>query len=107
MPIEETLDLIRKRRTIRRFTEEDVSREQVETLLEMAMCAPNRLDRQPWHFVVIRDKALQKQIDWMLIYQTPKLSTNALSYNIEMNLDFLHTQRVDVDMMIWSKQIGY
>ena len=55
-------DVIRKRRTIRKFTDEDVSEEQVETLLEMAMCAPNRLNRQPWHFVVIRDKGLQEQL---------------------------------------------
>jgi nitroreductase len=59
---ESVLDVIRKRRSIRKFTDEDVSEEQVETLLEMAMCAPNRLDRQPWHFVVIRDKELQKQV---------------------------------------------
>ena len=59
---EEMLDLIRKRRTIRRFTDEAVSEEQIDTLLEMAMCAPNRLNQQPWHFVVIRDKELQKQI---------------------------------------------
>ena len=59
---EAMLDMIRKRRTIRQFTGEDVSQEQIETLLEMAMCAPNRLDRRPWHFVVIRDKVLQKQI---------------------------------------------
>lgn len=52
-------------------------------------------------------QALQKQIDWLLIYQTPKLSTNALSYNIDMNLEFLHTESMDVDMMIWSKKIGY
>jgi nitroreductase len=56
---ETMLDLIRRRRTVREFAEEDVSDEQVDTLLEMAMCAPNRLDRQPWHFVVIRDKQLQ------------------------------------------------
>lgn len=61
-PSEVVLDIIRKRRTIRHFTDEDVSPEQVKTLLEMAMCAPNRLDRRPWHFVVIRDKALQKQL---------------------------------------------
>ena len=56
------LDVMRKRRTIRKFTEKDVSEEQVETLLEIAMCAPNRLNRQPWRFVVIRDKELQKQL---------------------------------------------
>jgi nitroreductase len=59
---EDMLDVMRKRRTIRKFTEKDVSEEQVETLLEIAMCAPNRLNRQPWHFVVIRDKELQKQL---------------------------------------------
>lgn len=59
---EELLDVIRKRRTIRRFTGEELGEAEVETLLEMAMCAPNRLDRQPWHFIVIRDKELQKQI---------------------------------------------
>ena len=51
-------------------------------------------------------EALQKKIDWMLIYQTPKLSTNSLTYNTTMNLAFLHSEKKDVDMMIWSRQIG-
>jgi nitroreductase len=63
---EDMLDLIRKRRTIRQFTDEEVTEEQVETLLEMAMCAPSRLNCQPWHFVVIRDKELQKRISDLL-----------------------------------------
>jgi nitroreductase len=57
---EQMIEVIRQRRTIRKFTDEDVGEEQVETLLEMAMCAPNRLNRQPWRFVVIRDKKLQR-----------------------------------------------
>jgi len=52
-------------------------------------------------------EALKEKIDWMLIYQTPKLSTNTLTYNTTMNLQFLHTQKKDVDMMIWSRQIGH
>jgi nitroreductase len=60
--VEGMLDLIRKRRTIRRFNGNRVSEEQIETLLEMAMSAPNRLNRQPWHFVIIRDKELQKKV---------------------------------------------
>jgi len=51
-------------------------------------------------------KALQGRIDWMLIYQTPKLSTNNLTYNIDMNLQFLHQRKKDVDLMIWSRQVG-
>lgn len=56
------LDVIRKRRTVRRFTDEDVDDEQVGTILEMAMYAPTYMNRQPWHFVVVRDKPLQNQL---------------------------------------------
>ena len=51
--------------------------------------------------------ALKDKIDWMLIYQTPKLSTNNLTYNTTMNLEFLHQYKKDVDLAIWSKQIGH
>jgi len=52
-------------------------------------------------------KALQQKIDWLLIYQTPKLSTNQLSYNIDMNLAFLHQVKNDVDLLLWSRRIGH
>jgi len=51
--------------------------------------------------------ALKEKIDWILLYQTPKLSTNTLTYNTTMNLAFLHTERKDIDMMIWSKNLGH
>jgi diaminohydroxyphosphoribosylaminopyrimidine deaminase/5-amino-6-(5-phosphoribosylamino)uracil reductase len=51
--------------------------------------------------------ALKEKIDWLLIYQTPKLSTNNLTYNTTMNLSFLHQSKIDVDLMIWSRQIGH
>ncbi len=52
-------------------------------------------------------EALQEKLDWMLIYQIPKLSTNNLTYNTTMNLHFLHQSKKDIDLMIWSKQIGH
>lgn len=52
-------------------------------------------------------EALKEHIDWMLIYQTPKLSTNNLTYNTTMNLQFLHQCKKGVDMMIWSRQVGH
>jgi len=51
-------------------------------------------------------QALEKKIDWLLIYQTPKLSGNNLIYNTSINLNFLHQSKRDVDLMIWSRQIG-
>ena len=49
---------------------------------------------------------LKSKIDWMLIYQTSKLSTNNLTYNTTMNLQFLHQAKKNVDLMIWSRQSG-
>jgi len=51
-------------------------------------------------------KVLKEKIDWILFYQTPKLSTNDLSYNIDMKLAFLHQVKIDVDLMIWSRYLG-
>ena len=50
------LDLIFARRSIRQYTDEDVSPELVRDLLEAAMAAPSACCKDPWHFVVIRDK---------------------------------------------------
>ncbi len=58
----EVLEAIRKRRTVRSFTDEEVSEDQVETILEMAMYAPTYMNRKPWHFVVVRDKELQQRL---------------------------------------------
>ena len=52
-------------------------------------------------------EALRGRMDWMLMYQTPKLSANQLSYNTPMNLEFLHQSKKDVDLILWSRRSGY
>ena len=49
--------------------------------------------------------ALKKHIDWLLIYQTPKLSSHNLTYNTAINLKFLHQNKKGVDLIIWSRKI--
>jgi nitroreductase len=49
------LELFRTRRTIRKYTAEDVSDQAVEALLEAASVAPSRLDRRPLHYLLIRN----------------------------------------------------
>jgi nitroreductase len=56
--MEELLDLMVTRRSVREFTGDDVSDEQVATLLKAAMAAPSAQDLQPWHFVVVRKRKL-------------------------------------------------
>ena len=50
------IDLIKGRRSIRKYTPEPVSEAEVRELLEAAMAAPSANNSQPWQFVVVRDK---------------------------------------------------
>ena len=46
-------DAIRDRRSIKRFTDRPVTREEIETILDAATQAPNHRLTQPWRFYVL------------------------------------------------------
>ena len=48
-------------------------------------------------------EALAERIDWFLLYQTPKLSSHPLSYNVDQKLEYLHQCNIGADLMIWSR----
>jgi len=47
---------ILERRSIRKYTGEQVTDEQVQMLLKAAFAAPSAGNKQPWHFVVLNDR---------------------------------------------------
>jgi nitroreductase len=53
---------IRRRRTVREFSDRAVPREVVEDCLRAAGTAPNGANMQPWHFVVVSDPAIKRTI---------------------------------------------
>lgn len=54
--MQKLLDIIRGRRSIRRFTAGPVSDEQLEPLLEAMQWAPSAGNAQPWRVRVVRDR---------------------------------------------------
>ncbi|MFW5982624.1 MAG: nitroreductase family protein [Candidatus Brocadiia bacterium] len=52
----DTMEAIYGRHSIRSFTDERVSDEEIDILLKAAMAAPSAGNQQPWHFVVIDDR---------------------------------------------------
>jgi coenzyme F420-0:L-glutamate ligase / coenzyme F420-1:gamma-L-glutamate ligase len=56
MEYELLLDLIKSRRSIRRFADRAVSRADVARVLEAARWAPSNHNRQPWKFIVVEDR---------------------------------------------------
>ncbi|MCF7732723.1 MAG: nitroreductase family protein, partial [Akkermansiaceae bacterium] len=54
---DQLLELLQTRRSVRRFEERAVSRDDLNRLLEAARWAPSNHNRQPWKFIVIQDRA--------------------------------------------------
>ena len=55
-PALSALDVIMTRTSIRSYTGDPVSQEQLETILKAGMAAPTAMNGQPWRFVVVTDK---------------------------------------------------
>jgi len=56
------LDLLKGRRSIRRYRPDPVPDEMVEQLLEAGRWAPSASNRQPWAFIVVRDEAVRREV---------------------------------------------
>ena len=75
---------------------------------EVEIC--QKLDFSEPSFILVEGaegmiNALKEKIDWLLQYQTPKLSSHSLSYNVDIDLHFLHQESKDVDVMLWSRLV--
>ena len=58
-------DIIHGRRSVRKFTEQDVSVEEIEEIIDCARYAPSDTNSQTWEFVVIMNRDKIKEIEEM------------------------------------------
>jgi nitroreductase len=54
----DTIDVIRTRRSIRKFSTQPVKEKDVRKMLDAARWAPNGSHAQPWRFIVIQDREM-------------------------------------------------
>jgi nitroreductase len=62
MIINETLKIIKQRRSIRRFKDEQIKDAELQAVLEAGLYAPNAGD-QAWHFTVVQNKELLNRLN--------------------------------------------
>ena len=72
------IDIIKSRRSVRKFTPEAVSDELIETVLDAGRWAPSGLNNQPWRFAVIRDAGLRQAISELTHYSKIVLDAQVL-----------------------------
>ena len=62
------LDIIKSRRSIRKFTQQTVTDEIIREVIEMGVWAPSGLNNQPWKFVVVRDAQTMEELSGQTRY---------------------------------------
>ena len=58
----ETMDAITSRRDVREFSDDELTHEQLATILEAGRRAPSSMNWQPWDFVVVTDRDQLRQL---------------------------------------------
>lgn len=72
------MENINKRRSIRNFTGEAVSPEQLDAILRAAMQAPSAGNQRPWEFLVLRDEADRTAVSKMSPYASAAASADVV-----------------------------
>ena len=55
-------DLLKSRRSIRKFQSKEVEKEKIDTILKSAILAPSSRSRRPWEFIAVTDKEMLKKL---------------------------------------------
>ena len=60
--MEQCSDLIKNRRSMRKFTEEELTQDQVVTLLKAALMSPSSKRSNPWQFIAVGNKEILQKL---------------------------------------------
>jgi nitroreductase len=60
--MKEFSDLIKNRRSMRKFTEDELKQEQVVALMKAALMSPSSKRSNPWQFILVDDKETLKKL---------------------------------------------
>lgn len=87
------LECIAARRSVRAYTPEQLTDEEINILLTAAQQAPSARNLQPWHFTVCQDAALMERINAVLCEQMAKGPMAAFASKPDYNV-FYHAPTV-------------
>lgn len=56
------VDTLLSRRSIRNYEKRDIPKEVLDQILEAGRMAPSAANKQPWHFIVVTDEELKREL---------------------------------------------
>ena len=110
---EEFLKFLKERRSIRAYLDKMISDDEIEMILEAGRWSPSASNKQPWEFIVIKDKEILKEISKNTIYgkhikRAPLAIAIVGKIDENPNYYIQDTSLVTMNMtlMAWSMNIG-
>jgi len=110
---EEFLEFLKGRRSTRSFQKENIKEEHLKMILEAGRWTPSASNRQPWEFIVIKDKTILQKISETAIYgkffkQAPLAIAIVGKPSESPNWYHVDTSLVSMQMMLmaWALDIG-
>ncbi len=107
------LDFIKERRSIRQYQEKEIPDDKIEMILEAGRWAPSGSNKQPWEFMVVKDKDKIREIEKTASYgkfikQVPVLIAIVGKPSINPKWYVQDTSLVSMNMMLmaWALKIG-
>ena len=95
----ETLNTIFSRRSIRAFTDKNIDDQTLETILKAGMYAPSAVNNQPWHFVVVRNKETMNKVMQVHPYSKMLKTANVL-------IVVCASQSTEIQKMFFPQDLG-
>jgi len=110
---EEFLAFLKERRSIRTYLDKLISNDEVEMILEAGRWSPSASNKQPWEFLVIKNKEVLKEISKKAFYgkhikEAPLAIAIVGKIKENPNYYIQDTSLVSMNMMLmaWSLGIG-
>jgi nitroreductase len=94
------IDAMMNRRSIRKFTDQPVEREKIQSLLRAAMQAPSAKNTQCWEFLVIEKAESKEAVSKMSPYAM--CAKNAAALILVMG----NYERIDHVLPIWAQDLS-
>jgi len=110
---EEFLAFLKERRSIRTYLDKAISDKEVEMILEAGRWTPSASNKQPWEFIVIKNKEILREISKKAFYgrhikRAPLAIAIVGKIKENPNYYIQDTSLVSMNMMLmaWSLGIG-
>jgi len=58
----EVLEALRTRRSIRKYTKEEIPKGDIRKIIEAAMSGPSAANSLPWHFIIVKSRSILNEI---------------------------------------------